>query len=293
MEEKAKLLVEALPYIQRFHGKTMVIKIGGEIIDHERLLKSMLKDVVLLSYVGMKPVLVHGGGKELSRELRKLGKPLKFIEGLRVTDEETLEVLHEQLAGKLNKQIVSIIAGVGGKAVGLTGLDGNLIQAKKLTLRRNQHGKEVEIDLGYVGEVEKVNATLINYLLNTGYIPVIAPIGVDAEGRPLNINSDPLAAELAKALKAKKLILVTDVPGVLRDVNNPASVISKLPISEVSGLIQNKIVKGGMIPKLEACIRAVQGGVEAAHIVSGHVPHVLLLELLTDKGVGTMITKDA
>ena len=226
MEEKAKLLVEALPYIQRFHGKTMVIKIGGEIIDHERLLKSMLKDVVLLSYVGMKPVLVHGGGKELSRELRKLGKPLKFIEGLRVTDEETLEVLHEQLAGKLNKQIVSIIAGVGGKAVGLTGLDGNLIQAKKLTLRRNQHGKEVEIDLGYVGEVEKVNATLINYLLNTGYIPVIAPIGVDAEGRPLNINSDPLAAELAKALKAKKLILVTDVPGVLRDVNNPASVIS-------------------------------------------------------------------
>lgn len=293
MEEKASLLLEALPYIQRFHGKTFVVKIGGEIIDREKLLKSMLRDIVLLSYVGMKIVIVHGGGKEISRELKKLGKEPKFVQGLRVTDEETIEILHEQLAGKLNKELVSIIATYGGKAVGLSGLDGNLVIARKLVLKTNQNGKEVEVDLGYVGEIEKVNATLINYLLNTGYIPVIAPIGIDSEGHPLNINSDPFAAELAKALKACKLILVTDVPGVLRDIKDPSTVISHLTVSEARKLLEEKVVKGGMIPKLEAAIRAVEGGVEASHIVSGQIPHVLLLELLTDKGVGTMIVKDA
>lgn len=289
MEEKASLLLEALPYIQRFHGKSMVIKIGGEIIDHERLLKSMLRDIVLLSYVGMRPVIVHGGGKEISRELRKLGRTPKFVEGLRVTDEATIEILHEQLAGKLNKELVSIIASNGGRAVGLSGLDGSLVKARKLILKTNREGKEVEVDLGYVGEVEEVNAALVEYLLNTGYIPVIAPMGIDSEGHPLNINSDPLAAELARALKATKLILVTDVPGVLKDIKDFSTLIPRLTVAEARKLLEEKVVKGGMIPKLEASIRAVEGGVGAAHIVSGHIPHVLLLELLTEKGVGTMI----
>jgi acetylglutamate kinase len=291
VEEKAKLLLEALPYIQRFHGKSMVFKIGGEIIDHEKLLKSMLRDIVLLSYVGVKPVIVHGGGKEISRELRKLGKEPKFVEGLRVTDEATIEILHEQLAGKLNKELVSLIASHGGRAVGLSGLDGNLVRARKLVLKTDRNGREVEVDLGFVGEVEEVNATLVEYLLNTGYIPVIAPMGIDSEGHPLNINSDPLAAELAKALRAHKLILITDVPGVLRDVRDAQSLIPHLTVAEARKLLEEKVVKGGMIPKLEACIRAVEGGVPAAHIVSGHIPHVLLLELLTEKGVGTMIER--
>ncbi len=292
MQERANVLLEALPYIQRFHGKTIVVKIGGSIMGNEKLLDLMLQDVVLLSYVGMKTVLVHGGGPEITEEMRKLGKAPKFVHGLRVTDEETMEILHEQLAGKINKEIVLSISKHGGRAVGIAGMDGNFIRAKKMQYKTTtRSGREVEVDLGLVGEVEEINPTVINYLVGTGYIPVIAPIGVDTEGHSLNINADIVAAELAVAVHAKKLVLITDVPGVLRDPKDEKSVIPVLTLTEAQRLLSEKVIRGGMIPKLEACIKAVQNGVERAHILHGAMPHALLLEILTEKGVGTMIER--
>jgi acetylglutamate kinase len=240
----------------------------------------------------MRIVIVHGGGPEVSEEMRKLGKKPKFIEGLRVTDEETMEILHEQLAGKVNKEIVLGLNKHGARAVGISGVDGNFIRARKLLYKTTtSKGKEVEVDLGFVGEVEQINPTVINYLVGTGYIPVIAPIGIDSEGHSLNINADTVAAELAAAIHAKKLILLTNVAGVMRDPSDEKTLISQLTPEEAQKLIQEGVIKKGMIPKVEACVRAVQAGVERAHILKGTMPHALLLEILTESGVGTMIER--
>ncbi|MEM2874740.1 MAG: acetylglutamate kinase [Candidatus Hadarchaeales archaeon] len=292
MEERAKVMLEALPYLQEFHGRTIVIKIGGSVLGNEEMLDSLLRDVVLLNLFGMRVVLVHGGGPEISEEMKKMNIKPKFVEGLRVTDERTIEIIHEQLAGKINKQLVLGINQQGGKAFGVSGVDGNLIRARKLIYRTTtSKGKEIEVDLGFVGEVEKVDPTILNNLIKSGCIPVVAPIGVDGEGHSLNINADTAAAEIAIAMKAKKLILLTDVSGVLRDPTNESTLISSLTVEEAQKLIQEGVIKKGMIPKVEACLRAIQGGVEKAHILKGTQPHVLLLEILTKTGVGTMIEK--
>ncbi len=258
----------------------------------EEVLNSLLQEVVLLNFFGMKIVVVHGGGPEISEEMRKLGIKPKFIEGLRVTDERTMEILHEQLAGKICSQIVLGINHHGGKAFGISGMDGSFIRAHKLVYKTTtSKGKEVEIDLGFVGEVEKIDPTHINSLIKLGCIPVITPIGVDAEGRSLNINADMVAAELSMALKAKKLILLTDVMGVMRNPNDEKTLISVLTLDDAKKLMKEGTIKGGMIPKVEACIKAIQGGVERCHILKGTAPHVLLLEILTEKGIGTMIER--
>lgn len=292
MQDRAKILLEALPYIQQFHGKTIVIKLGGSVLGNEEMLDSILQDVVLLNLFGMKIVVVHGGGPEISEEVRKLGIKPKFIEGLRVTDEKTLEILHEQLAGKINKQIVLGINHHGGKAFGMSGMDGNFIRAQKLIYKTTTiKGKEVEVDLGFVGEVEKIEPTIINNLVKGGCIPVIAPIGVDAEGRSLNINADIVAAELSIALKAKKFILLSDVLGVMRDPKDEKTLISVLTVDDAQKLMQEGVIKKGMIPKVESCLKAIQGGVERCHILKGTLPHALLLEILTESGIGTMIER--
>ncbi|MEM3421876.1 MAG: acetylglutamate kinase [Candidatus Hadarchaeum sp.] len=292
MTERAKVLLEALPFIQQFHDKIIVVKMGGRVISNEEMLNTLLQDVVLLNLFGMKMVIVHGGGPEISEEMRKSGVKPKFIEGLRVTDEKTMEILHEQLAGKINKQIVLGINHHGGKAFGISGMDGNLIRARKLIYKTTtSKGKEVEIDLGLVGEVEKIDPAIIHNFLKAGCIPVIAPIGIDAEGRSLNINADMVAAELAGAMRAKKLVIITDVMGVMRDPNDEKTLISTLTVDEIQSLIQQGIVKKGMIPKVEACLKALQLGVERCHIINGNIPHVLLLEILTETGVGTMIVR--
>jgi len=292
MPERAKIWLEALPYIQRFHGKAIVVKIGGGVLGEEKMLDTLLQDVVLLNLFGMKIVVVHGGGPEISEEMHKLGIKPKFIEGLRVTDEKTMEILHEQLAGKINTQIVLGINHHGGKAFGVSGMDGTLIRARKLIYKMTtSKGKEVEVDLGLVGEVEKIDPTIIHSLIKGGCIPVITPIGVDAEGRSLNINADTAAAELAGAMHAKKLVLLTDVVGVMRDPNDEKTLISVLTVDEAQKLIQDGVIKKGMIPKVEACLKAIQSGVERCHILKGTMPHVLLLEILTESGVGTMIER--
>jgi len=292
MQDRATVMLEALPFIREFHGKTIVIKLGGGVMEKGKQLDSLLRDIVLLSYVGMKIVVVHGGGPEVSEEMRKQGKKPKFIEGLRVTDEETMEILHEQLAGKVNKEIVLGLNKYGARAVGISGMDGNFIRAHKLLYKTTtSKGREVEVDLGFVGEVEQINPTVINYLVGTGYIPVIAPIGIDTDGHSLNINADTVAAELAAVIHAKKLVLLTNVAGVMRDPSNEKTLISQLTPEEAQKLIQEGVIKKGMIPKIEACVKAIQGGVERAHILKGTMPHVLLLEILTESGVGTMIER--
>ncbi len=293
MQNRAEALLQALPYIQKFHGKTIVIKLGGSIMSNDAMLDSLFQDIVLLDLFGMKTVVVHGGGPEISEEMKKSGLKPKFVEGLRVTDEKTMEILHEQLAGKINTEIVLGINHHGGKAFGISGIDGNLIRAHKLVYKTTtSKGKEVEVDLGFVGEVEKIDPTILNNLIKSGCIPVLAPIGVDNEGHSLNINADTVAAELAIALKAKKLIFITDVLGVMKDPTDEKTLISTMTASESQNLIQQGVIKKGMIPKIEACLKAIKGGVERTHILKGVLPHVLLLEILTDSGVGTMITGD-
>ncbi len=283
MQERARVLLEALPYIQRFHGKILVIKLGGDLVENRELRDSICQDVVLLNYVGMKPVLVHGGGSEITQEMRKAGKKPKFVGGLRVTDEETMEILYKSLVGKINKELVLGISKHGGRAMGISGIDGGLIQAKKL--------KRGRADLGLVGEVERIDPAIIHYLISTDYIPVITPLGVDAKGRSLNLNADIVAAELAASMRAEKLILLTNVPGVLRKPKDERSLISHLSVKQAKKLIKSGTITEGMIPKVEACIKAVQGGVIRTHIIDGTAPHALLLELLTESGIGTMIER--
>lgn len=289
---RAKILAEALPFIEEFRGAYVVIKYGGHAMLDDRAKEWTIKDTILLRYIGMKPVVVHGGGPEISAAMEKMRKKPKFIEGLRVTDEETLDIVTMVLAGKVNSGIVSKINALGCKAVGLSGKDGSLIIAKKKAPQKiMKRGVESEVDLGLVGETEKVNPRILETLTAEDYIPVIAPIGLTKEGTSLNLNADTVAGDIASALGAKKLIVLTDVPGVLNDMKDKSSTIRQLNTSRINTLIKKGIIKGSMIPKTHACKKAVWGGVEKAHIIDGRVEHSILLELFTDEGVGTMILR--
>jgi len=289
--EKAKVLIEALPYIRRFWGKTVVIKYGGSTMEEERVRRSFALDVVLLKYIGLNPVVVHGGGPQIGEMLSKIGKKSEFIEGMRVTDPETMEIVEMVLVGKVNKQIVSLINQQGGKAVGLSGKDGGLLLAEKMRLRKassSEKGQE-EIDIGMVGEVKAVRPEVIQALEKEGFIPVIAPIGVGESGETYNINADLVAGKVASALKAEKLILLTDVEGVLDREKN---LVSTLSSSEAREMIEKKIISSGMIPKVRCCLDALEEGVSKTHIINGTVEHAILLEMFTDVGIGTQITRE-
>jgi acetylglutamate kinase len=289
--ERANILVEALPYIKEFYGKTIVIKFGGHAMINEDLKQALATDCVLLKFVGMNPVIVHGGGPEISEMLNKLGKKSTFINGLRITDAETMEVVEMVLVGKINKLIVNSINRSGGKATGFSGKDGQLIEAiPQLLTSKGSDGKLISHDLGFVGEVKKINPEVIKSVMAQGYIPVIAPVGVGEDGQSFNINADYVAGELAQALNAEKMILLTDVKGVLRDKDDDGSLISVIQVDEVDGLINQGVIAGGMIPKVECCVQAIKGGVGKAHIIDGRIPHSPLLEMLTNQGVGTMVT---
>lgn len=278
--DRAKIINEALPYILKFSGKTIVVKYGGNAMVSEELRRAVISDIVLLHQVGMKVVVVHGGGPEISAMLKKIGKEGVFVDGLRYTDQETMDIVQQVLCGKVNKDLVSLIDQYGGKAIGLSGMDSRLIEAVKKTGN----------DYGLVGDITKVNVDPINDLLEAGYIPVISTVAAGADGEPCyNINADTAAAYIAAAMDAEKLIILTDVLGLLRDVNDPNSLISRCQTSEVPGLIEEGVIKGGMIPKIQCCVEAVENGVRRSHILDGRVAHSILIELLTDLGVGTMI----
>lgn len=284
----AHVLIEALPYIQRFTGKTIVIKYGGNAMVDEALKSSFARDVVLMKLVGIKPVVVHGGGPQIGRLLEKLGKQSQFVEGMRVTDSETMDVVEMVLGGLVNKEIVNSIHRQGGNAVGLTGKDGNLIRARKLKLTRNAPELQVPeiIDIGHVGEVVGMNVDVIHMLVSGDFIPVIAPLGVGEDGQSYNINADLVAGKMAEIMRAEKLILLTNTPGLL---DKQGQLLSGLDAEQVTKLIADGTVHGGMLPKIRCALEAVSVGVGAAHIIDGRVEHAVLLELFTDQGVGTLI----
>ncbi|WP_333653795.1 acetylglutamate kinase [Dissulfurispira sp.] len=285
--EKANILIEALPYIRNFYGKTFVIKYGGAAQVEDDLKDSFAQDVVLLSFIGIKPVIVHGGGPKISATMKKMGKEPTFIHGQRVTDKETMDIVEMVLGGLINKEIVALINSHGGKAAGLSGKDGGLIKAKKKVIKKaTDTGDEEIIDIGLVGEVELVDPEILNSLERDGFIPVISPIGVGSKGEAFNINADYVASAVASALKAEKLILLTDVPGI-KDKND--NVISSVNKKGIKKLIDEGTVSGGMLPKVQACTRALDGGVKKTHIVDGRIPHCLLLEIFTKEGIGTEI----
>ncbi len=282
--EKANILIEALPYIQRLSGKTVVIKFGGNAMVSHELTKTIMEDITLLKYVGVNPILIHGGGPDINQTLAALNIESQFHNGLRITTEDTIDVVQMVLAGRLNKNIVSHLNCLGGNAIGLCGKDGNLIKVIK---KPPVNG----IDLGYVGEITEINTKLLMLLCSDEYIPVIAPIGVDDSGQSYNINADTVAGEIAAALSAEKLIFLTDIDGIRQNPENPDSIISIVSIEEIYTLIKQGIITGGMIPKVDGCIKAIQKGVNRTHIINGTVPHPILLEIFTDKGIGTMVTK--
>lgn len=289
-QEKASILVEALPYIKKFYGKTVVIKYGGHAMINCQLKEAVLTDAVLMKYVGMHPVIVHGGGPGINEMLNRVGKSSDFIGGLRVTDEETMEVVEMVLVGKINKDIVGIINKIGGRAVGLSGKDASLLMARKKYGRlRKKNGEEETVDIGQVGEIYQVNPEIISTVIREGYIPVIAPVASSEDGRSYNVNADIAAGALAEALQADKFILLTDVEGILEDRNDAGSLLSTIKAEQVPGLIERGIIQGGMIPKVECCVSAVKNGVKTTHILDGRVPHSILLEVFTDKGIGTMV----
>jgi len=283
--EKARILSEALPYIQRFHGKTLVIKYGGNAMIDEKLKHSFARDVVLLKLVGMNPVIVHGGGPQIDDLLKRVGKQGEFVQGMRVTDRETMDVVEMVLGGQVNKDIVSLLNRHGGKAVGLTGKDGAFIRAKKLLLPHKERAEEM-IDIGHVGEIVSLDPSLIALLDSQDFIPVIAPIGVGREGEAFNINADVVAGKLAEILRAEKLILLTNTPGVLDKNGN---LLTGLTTREVDALFADGTISGGMLPKISSALDAVKSGVQSCHIIDGRVEHALLLEIFTDQGVGTWI----
>ena len=289
MMKREDVLMEALPYIQQFHGKTLVIKLGGHAMVDPLVLENAIRDAVLLHYVGIRVVLVHGGGPEISEKMKALGKESVFVGGLRVTDRETLEIAQMVLVGKINSGIVSLIAKCGARGVGLSGSGGNLIIARKMDPQKvNVKGVEKEVDLGHVGEIERIDPAILNTLLDNNYIPVIAPIAIDRSGGSLNINADTAAGDIAVALKAFKLINMTDVDGVM-DAQR-TKVYHKLTTDEANAMLKSGAIGEGMIPKVTSVIRAVENGVEYAHIINGNVEHNLILELFTRDGVGTMIS---
>ena len=281
--ERAEILVQALPYIQNFRDKTIVVKYGGHAMVNEELKQAVINDLILLSYVGIRVVVIHGGGKEINEFLNKIGKESKFVQGQRYTDEETMDIVQMVLCGKVNKEIVSLIEQNGGKALGLCGLDGKMLEAEKLLL----DGAEI----GYVGAVTKVNTEIILDSVEKKYIPVIATVATGIEdGKPYNINADIAAAKIAAELGAEKLILLTDVPGIMKDINDEDSLISELQLQEIPSLIKEGILSKGMIPKVDCCVEAIRRGVKKAHIIDGTVPHSLLLEIFSNEGIGTMIS---
>ena len=281
--EKARVLAEALPYIQRFHGRTIVVKFGGNAMTEEALKENFAYDVVLLKLVGMNPVVVHGGGPQIEDMLTRLGKKGEFVQGMRVTDHETLDIV-EMVLGKVNKEVVELVNQAGGKAVGLTGQDGAFIRAKKMLLPpSNGNGA---VDLGQVGEIESIDPAVIRALENGGFIPVVAPIGTGADGTTYNINADLVAGKLAEILKAEKLVVLTNTPGVL-DKNG--KLLTGLTPRRIDDLVAKGVISGGMLPKIGSALDAARNGVKSVHIIDGRVPHAVLLEVLTDQGVGTLI----
>lgn len=280
--DKAEVLIEALPYIQRFNRKVIVVKYGGSAMIDEELQRHVIEDVVLLKLVGFKPILVHGGGKEISEWVGKVGMEPRFVNGLRVTDEDTMEVA-EMVLNKVNKSLVSMVQSLGVKAVGISGKDGGLLKVEK---------KKAQEDLGYVGEIREVDPKVLKDLLDTDFLPIVCPVGMDESFHSYNINADEAANAIAEAMHADKLAFLSDIEGVLRDEADPESLISRLTVSEARELIDTGVARGGMIPKLESCIKAIRNGVGRVHILDGRVPHCLLLEFFTRKGVGTMIFRD-
>ncbi len=275
--EKAEILVQALPYIQDYTGKIIVIKYGGNAMINDELKKDVMQDIVLLWQIGVKVVLVHGGGPEINDTLKKMNIPSKFVNGLRQTDEDTMQVVQMVLTGKVNKNLVNLIENSGGKAIGLCGIDGHMVEATTLNP-----------DLGFVGEITHINTKPITDVLDAGYIPVISTVGCDGEGNVYNINADTVAAEIAGALKAKSLISMTDIRGILRDKDDDSTLISEINVSEAPQLIKEGIISGGMIPKIDCCVEAIRRGVERVFIIDGRVPHAILIEVLSDEGIGTM-----
>ncbi len=275
---RAEVLTQALPYIKRYVGKIVVIKYGGNAMENEELKNQVMHDIVLLWLIGVKVVLIHGGGPDVSEAMEKLGKEPHFIDGLRVTDKETMEIAQMVLAGKINKTLVNMLESEGGSAMGISGMDGRLIEAKIKDEK-----------LGYVGEITKINIQPISDLLEKGYIPVVSTIGCDKEGNAYNINGDTAAAYIAGALNAKRLIMMTNVNGILEDQNDPGSLITDITVSEAHELREKGIISGGMIPKVECCIKAIESGVRKAVIINGIIPHAIIMELLTNEGVGTLV----
>lgn len=284
--EKANILIEALPYIQKFNGKTVVVKYGGNAMINDELKEHVMEDITLLKYIGINPVVVHGGGPDISAALKTYGIESNFINGLRVTDEETMRVAQMVLIGKTNKEIVSRIGTKGGNAIGISGIDGGLIQCKKCYTTVDGE----KTDIGFVGDIVSVNGKVLSDLTRQGYIPVVAPIGVDKEGNSYNINADTVAGAVAEALEAEKLMLLTDIEGIKESVDSPEA-ISKLNRREICQMIEEKKIVGGMIPKVKGAMQAIEAGVTSVHIVDGRIPHCLLLEIFTDHGIGTMITR--
>ena len=285
--DRAKILAEALPYIQRFHGKTIVVKYGGNAMTDDKLKKSFARDVVLLKLVGMNPVVVHGGGPQIDDLLKQLGRKGEFVQGMRVTDAATLDVVEMVLDGQVNKEIVSLINQHGGRAVGLTGADGGLIRAKKMLVRSEGDAEEL-IDIGQVGEVESIDPEIVHRLHTHDFIPVIAPLGVGKKGETFNINADLVAGKVAEILKAEKLIVLTNTPGVL---DRNGNLLTGLSAKKIDELFADGTISGGMLPKISSALDAVRNGVNTCHIIDGRVEHALLLEVLTDEGVGTLIRR--
>lgn len=285
----ASVLAEALPYIQRFAGKTIVVKYGGNAMTEDHLMAGFARDIVLMKLVGMNPVVVHGGGPQIGDLLKRVGKESEFVQGMRVTDTETMDIVEMVLGGLVNKEIVNLIHQHGGNSVGLTGKDGNLIMAKKLKVTKHTPGMDEPeiIDIGHVGEVSRINAGVIDMLIQGDFIPVIAPVGVDEQGNSYNINADLVAGKIAEALQAEKLMLLTNTAGLL---NKQGELLTGLNAKMVDELIADGTIYGGMLPKIQCALDAVQGGVKAAHIVDGRVEHAVMLEVFTDEGVGTLIT---
>ena len=279
--DRSEVLVQALPYIQRYNGKTVVIKYGGNAMINEELQDAVMTDIVLLRSVGVNVVLVHGGGPEINDMLKRIGKESRFVGGLRYTDEETVEIVQMVLAGKVNKHLVQLLTCHGGQAVGLCGLDGDMIQAKK---------HDAGEDIGFVGDIVKINTKVINDAIASGYIPVISTVGGGENGEVYNINADTAAARIASCLHAEKLLLMTDISGLLRDKDDESTLIQEVKVSEIPSLKAQGIISGGMIPKIDCCVEAVRRGVHRTNIIDGRIPHSILIELFTDAGIGTMFS---
>ena len=290
-KDKASILVEALPYIQEFYGKTIVIKYGGNAMVSDELKEKVMQDIALMKYVGIRPVIVHGGGPEITGFLKKVGKQSSFVAGLRVTDAETVEIAEMVLDGKVNSEIVNLLNHRGVRAVGLSGKDAGLIEARKKLATVYDGDMAKKVDIGYVGEVAKVNTALLEDLLDQDYVPIIAPIGVGKDGESYNINADYVAAEIAGALQAEKLLLLTDIEGIYKDFNDKSTFISTLHLPEAREYIKEGIIAGGMIPKVEACLTALEQGAGKTHIIDGRLDHSIILEVFTSKGIGTQVVR--